>query len=141
MISLDRAQQLRAAGLGWTPQLHDFFAIPLPGLDDRVFVLGDMMAEFDHHQGEPVVTFNGSSEWALDSIISGEVVWLPNEAQLRHLIEQRLPATPGPRFTLTRDHDDYHCQLTATSAGLTFTAPTAEDAYAQALLHLLSLTA
>lgn len=139
MISLDRAQQLRTAGLSWTPQLHDFFAIPLPGLDNRVFVLGDMLAEFDYHQGEPVVTFNGSSEWALDYIVSGEVVWLPSEAQLRALIEQHLPATPGPRFTLTRGRDAYHCQLTATSVGLTFTAPTAEDAYAQALLHLLTL--
>lgn len=46
----------------------------------------------------PVLGFNGTTEWALDSIAQAEVVWLPRENQLRELLGQAfvaLEARPG----------------------------------------------
>ena len=87
MISLTLAQQLKAAGLVWHTNNYDFFAIPDRELDDRVFVLADMMAYTELVQGWPVVAFHGTAEWALDYILTREVVWMPTEEQLREALE------------------------------------------------------
>ena len=45
-----------------------------------------------------VIGFNGTTEWALDSLDQGDVVWLPREDQLRELLGDRfarLEALPG----------------------------------------------
>ena len=47
MISLKLAQQLKKAGLVWKASNHDFFAIPDRGMDERRFVIADMMANLD----------------------------------------------------------------------------------------------
>ena len=96
MISVELATVLRDGGLEWRPALYDIFFIPDRGLDDRVFVLSDMTVDVQHLAGGAAITFNGAVEWSLDSILHGEVVWLPTEAQLRALLGERLVA-------LTRD--------------------------------------
>lgn len=137
MISLALAQTLKTAGLHWTPQLHDFFALPLPGLDERVFVLGDMLADTEIQAGEAVVTFNGSSEWALDYVVTHAVVWLPSEGQLRKALEQRLYGGAQPAVQLACQPSMYTCTLQLASGEQAFQAESAEDAYGLALLHLL----
>ena len=55
-------------------------------LDDRVFVISHMVVELLQTPAGPLLAFNGTTEWALDSIEVDEVVWLPLEHQLRELL-------------------------------------------------------
>ena len=67
------------------------------------------------------------------------MVWLPTEGQLRGaLVSLLFPAEqPEGQLQLIRTPDGYAC-LTGSPAGtLTFSAPTAEETYALALLHWL----
>ena len=77
MISLEVARKLKDAGLVWRPKHHDFFGIPDRGMDDAVFVLSDVQVTIERIQGYEVVAFHGASEWALDSLIASEAIWLP----------------------------------------------------------------
>lgn len=138
MIPIPLAQQLKAAGLVWRTNNYDFFAIPERGLDDRVFVLADMMAYTELVQGWPVVAFHGTAEWALDYILTSEVVWMPTEEQLREALEAHLCDAGQPAaLSLSRETDGYRCTLDPDGAPAPFDAPTAGEAYALALLNLL----
>lgn len=134
MIPITLAQQLKAAGLVWRTNNYDFFAIPDRGLDDRVFVLADMMAYTELVQGWPVVAFQGTAEWALDYILTSEVVWVPTEEQLREALAAQLPAG---HLSLTHLADGYRCEIAPDGRPLPFDAPTAGEAYGRALLHVL----
>lgn len=139
MIPLPLAQQLKAAGLVWRTNNYDFFAIPDRGLDDRVFVLADMMAYTELVQGWPVVAFHGTAEWALDYILTSEVVWMPTEEQLREALAAELQATGSPVvMTLAYDGVGYRCTIGSGDGSRVFDAPTAGEGYGQALLHLLN---
>lgn len=83
MIDRDLAERLRDAGLRWEPLAGDRFLIPVPDLQDEVFVVSDMTIETQAVPGGHVIKFNGTTEWALDSIDAATVVWLPREDQLR----------------------------------------------------------
>jgi hypothetical protein len=95
MLSLSTARRLRAAGLTWTPGLHDFFTIPERGMDDRVFVISDVSVDIELLQGRSIVTLT-DFEWALDYTVILETVWLPTEEQLRRQLEQRLAMARRP---------------------------------------------
>jgi hypothetical protein len=98
VISLDLAHRLRDAGLPWRPALGDRFVVPDREMDDQVFVVSDMVVEVHELPTGPLLRFNGTTEWALDSIEQHEVVWLPREEQLRELLGEAfraLEATPG----------------------------------------------
>ena len=61
--------------------------VPDRDLDDQVFVLSDMVIEQqDVPGGPPILAFNGTTEWALDSLEAHDAVWLPREDQLRDLL-------------------------------------------------------
>ncbi len=130
--SVELARRLRDAGLGWEPTAGDRFHIPDRGLDDRVWSIADMVIEGrDDILGRRELAFNGSVEWALDSIFEHEVVWLPTEGQLRTLLDDQFIA-------LTRDDDDgYACVVRIDEVPTTFVAGTAADAYATGLLATL----
>ncbi|MEJ7707580.1 MAG: pilus assembly protein CpaE [Nocardioidaceae bacterium] len=98
MITTDLARRLRAAGVQWTPAPGDRFMIPDRDFDDEVFLVSDMVVEVQDLPTGRLLRFNGTTEWALDSIEDDEVIWLPREDQLRALLGQnfvRLDATPG----------------------------------------------
>ncbi len=86
MLDLDLAQQLRAAGLPWEPAPGDRFVLPLPDMQDEVFILSNVIAEVHQFEHGNVIGFNGTTEWALDSVEQDGVVWLPREEQLRELL-------------------------------------------------------
>jgi hypothetical protein len=87
VITRDLASQLRDAGLVWTPRKGDRFAVPDRDLDDEVFVISDMVIEnLRLPQGQQLLAFNGTTEWALDSLEAADAVWLPREDQLRELL-------------------------------------------------------
>jgi hypothetical protein len=138
MISLPLARQLKEAGLQWQPALYDFFAIPDRGMDERIFVISDLLATLEILQGQEVVAFQGASEWALDDLATGELVWLPREDQLRQALEAALLAEGRPELRLDSGIDGCRCTINYQNQKLTFRAGQAVDAYAAALLRLLA---
>jgi len=134
MISLTLARRLKSAGLIWKASNNDFFAIPDRGMDKRVFVLADMQAQLDLFRGWPVVTFHGTSEWALDYILTSEVVWMPREDQLHDAILSNLA---GSEITLDVNGDGCTCTIQKQEEIKRFSADSAADAYGSALLYIL----
>ncbi|HEX9027759.1 MAG TPA: hypothetical protein VF823_01210 [Anaerolineales bacterium] len=139
MISLATAQKLKAAGLNWAPALFDLFAIPDRSMDDKVFVISDMLVTVDILQGLQVVSFQGASEWALDSLVTADTVWLPSEAQLRQAVESGLLAAGRSELRLLSDLRGYICEFYLDEKVHSFEAGDASEAYASALLFLLEM--
>ena len=77
VISLDLARRLHVAGLAWSPRNGDRFWLPERELDQTVFIVSDMVVEVRDAPGGRVLAFNGTTEWALDSVEMHEAVWLP----------------------------------------------------------------
>jgi len=95
VITVELAKDLRAAGLRWNPETGDRFVIDKPGVDDDVYTVSEMTVERHDHPSGTILGFNGTTEWALDSVTAAESLWLPREDQLRELL--------GPSFVgLTR---------------------------------------
>ena len=129
MISVDLAVRLKAAGLAWSPRSGDRFHLPDRDLDDTVFVLSEMTIETADLPTGRVVKFNGTTEWALDSIEETEVVWLPHEGQLRELL--------GEAFVRLEPVGDGFAVETAGPTGGRYVDVDPERAYARALLASL----
>jgi hypothetical protein len=162
VIDVRLATRLKHAGLAWHPEPGDRFAIPQPDLLGQVFTLSDMTIEVHQRQGGAILGFNGTTEWALDSVQAADVVWLPAEHQLRELIG---PAFRGLQVVggefggdgASADGPDAGGELPGLRAAdgvpvsgdlqvladipgsgvRAFRAPVAEDAYALALLALI----
>ena len=95
MITIELARSLRDAGLRWHPETGDRFVIDKPGIDDDVYTVSEMTVERHDSPTGTILGFNGTTEWALDSVTASESLWLPREDQLRDLL--------GPSFIgLTR---------------------------------------
>jgi hypothetical protein len=131
VISIVQARALRDAGLEWLPAEGDRFIIPDRDLEDHVFSISEMTVEVHRFAEGKRISFNGAVEWALDSIMHSEVVWLPSEAQLRDRL--------GRAFeSLKRTDDGYECQIVVDGKSGIYTAKEPADAYAHALLDLLA---
>jgi hypothetical protein len=141
MINLELARKLKQNGLQWKPTLHDFFAIPDRGMDQRVFVISDMLANIEKLLGSQVVAFQGASEWALDYLVTSEAVWIPNDDQLRQNILERLPAGEDTMLGLNCTPSGCTCRLPHQGKSLDFPGETAGQSYGLALLHLLEASA
>jgi hypothetical protein len=101
VLSLELALALRDAGVVWHPAVGDAFVVPGREMDEQVFVLSDMVVQtMQPPDGPPILAFNGTTEWALDSLEAHEAVWLPREDQLRALLGssfvslERVPGSP-----------------------------------------------
>lgn len=130
MISIDLARQLRDAGLEWLPAEGDRFMIPDRDLEDHVFSISEMTVEIRRLADDTRISFNGSVEWALDSIMQTEVVWLPSETHLRDRLGRAFDA-------LRRTENAYACDIVVDGKRMTFPATDPATAYALALLELL----
>jgi len=137
MLSLSTAIQLKEAGLKWTPGLLDYFAIPERGMDEKVFVISDLLVTVEMLSGSQIVSFQGASEWALDYLVTSEAVWVPREDQLRQLLQDALLMQGNPGCRLISGLKGCTCTIELRGAKLEFTHPDASEAYAQALLTLL----
>lgn len=135
LIRLSLAKKLKEKGLSWIPRWYDFFAVP--AIEDRIFVLSDMMAEIQTQQGGTAITFNGAVEWSLDYVWQMEAIWLPTESQLRHLLQIYLAKECQPAVVLTCYPDQYVCQIQYQGQNFTFTGIEASDVYGEALLAIL----
>lgn len=132
MISTELAIELRNAGLEWVPSDGDKFAVPGRGLDDHVFSVSEMTIEVrELSGGRRRISFNGAVEWALDSIMQSEVVWLPSEEQLRDRLG-------GTFLSLESKDGAYTVETDFDGETETFQAADPSNAYGRALLELLS---
>ena len=133
MLDVLLAQQLRAAGLAWEPKPGDRFVLPLPDMRDEVFILSNVIADVHRFENGNVIGFNGTTEWALDSVEQDDVVWLPREEQLRDLL--------GAAF-VRLEHVTGGYAVTATAGDgedRRFVDIDAERAYARAVLARLQV--
>jgi hypothetical protein len=137
VISVQLAEELALAGLIWTPARGDHFVLPHRDMDEQVFVLSDMTIEVHRFPAGDVIGFNGTVEWALDSVERHEALWIPREDQLREQLGDRFAA-------LRREGDQFCCDLLADddvhpASGVRTAGrgTTPEEAYARALLELL----
>lgn len=134
MIDLALARRLRAAGLPWEPVSGDRFVIPDRGMDDEVFVVSQLTIDVHELPTGRLLRFNGTTEWALDSVEATEVVWLPHEGQLR--------AALGPAFRALERLGDgiegWAVDLVVGGERRREVDVDAERAYARALLVLLA---
>jgi len=130
VLSVTIARRLREAGLSWTPQRGDRFVVADRDMDDEVFVLSDMTIEVHRYPGGPVIGFNGTTEWALDSVDQQDALWIPAENQLREML--------GTAFFRLEKYDGTH-RVVFSLAGIekTVVAPSVADAYGLALLAVL----
>lgn len=130
MISHELAKQLHEAGLDWVPSEGDKFAIPGRNLDGEVFTVSGMTIEVQPVVGGKRIAFNGAVEWALDSIMQSEAIWLPSESQLRDRL--------GSTFRqLSHARQEYICLVSFEGTEHEFRGANPSDAYAKALLGLL----
>ncbi len=127
MITRELAETLAARGLAWEPASGDRFVVPDRDLDDEVFVVSGMSIEVAKLEFGAEMRFNGTVEWALDSIAQAEVIWLPREDQLRAALGERFvrleSVTGGYAVVLTGE--ERHVDIDV------------ERAYARALLSVL----
>jgi hypothetical protein len=137
MISLETARKLKIAGLTWKPKLHDFFAIPDRDMDDVTFVISDVQVTLDVLFGRQVVSFQGASEWALDSLVRDEAVWLPREDQLREALEATLSNERYPSIHLKSGVEDSRVSFEVDGQRRVFQSADASEAYAEGLAYML----
>jgi hypothetical protein len=130
MISLDLARQLHEAGLEWIPTEGDRFVLPDRDLDGRVFTISEMVVEVRRSPVGSLIAFNGTTEWALDSIEQATAIWLPRESQLRAALGDAM-------LSLARVDDGWRVTIRVGGALVERAAATADDAYGRALLASL----
>jgi hypothetical protein len=134
VISLELARRLRAAGLKWSPTSGDRFVVADRGMDGDVFVVSDMTVEVHNLPHGSVIGFNGTVEWALDSVNSDEAIWLPRETQLRELLG-------GTFRALERTAAGYRLHTVINGTEIVTEDADPEQAYGLALLRLLDAIA
>lgn len=131
MISTEMASALRDAGLVWHPRSGDRFQLDEPEFEADVFTVSEMTIEPRRYPTGSILAFNGTTEWALDSVALEDALWLPLEHQLRELLR-------GAFRSLRRLPDTHEVEIEVTGERFVFEHPEPADAYAQAVLQLLS---
>lgn len=145
MIDIDIARRLRDAGLAWEPADGDWFVVDNELLREEPFMLSSMVIErgISRH-GQSVFRFNGTTEWALDSVEQYEAVWIPREGQLRDALGdafrelRRETTVDGEVYVVQLDGSRQPAEADGPDSQREVRAPSAEDAYAGALLVLLT---
>lgn len=100
-------------------------------MDDDVFVVSELTIEVHEFPSGRILGFNGTTEWALDSISQERALWLPREDQLRMALGDRFRA-------LERSGSGWHVTVDMGDQVRRIVAEDAEDAYAYAVLELLA---
>lgn len=135
MISRELSIALRDAGLVWHPESGDRFQLDLPEqveaeIEADVFTLSEMTIEARRYPSGTILAFNGTTEWALDSVAFADAVWLPREDQLRELLRATFRS-------LTRLEDSFQVEIEVAGDRRRFEHPDVAEAYGLALLELI----
>jgi hypothetical protein len=95
VITVETARTLREAmeraGLEWAPESGDRFFVPDRDFEEP-FIVSEMVIEVHDLPSGRLIHFNGTTEWALDSLAADEVLWVPWEHQLRRMLGERFVA-------------------------------------------------
>ena len=136
MISRELAIALREAGLVWYPVSGDRFQLDLPDdvereIEAETYTVSEMTIEARCTPRGTDLAFNGTTEWALDSVELADAVWMPREDQLRELLR-------GTFRRLSRIADAFVVEVEIGSETLQYEHPDPAEAYGRALLELIS---
>lgn len=134
MISTPLARELHEAGLHWTPVSGDAFQVAGAEFEGDVFTVSDMTIEAHHYPTGTILGFNGTTEWALDSVSIDDAVWLPREEQLREMLSAAFVSLER------KDADlgvDYVVTVSVAGDAVSFVSEDAAESYGMALLALL----
>ena len=130
MISTGLARQLRDAGLRWKPASGDRFQIDRSEFDSEVFTVSELTVEAHEYSTGTVLGFNGTTEWALDSVDVADALWLPREDQLRDLLRAAFRS-------LQRHDEGYTVAIELDGDEREYVSVSAPEAYGLSLLALL----
>ena len=135
MISRELALALREASLTWHPESGDRFQLDLAEnveaeVEADVFTVSEMTIEARRYPTGTILAFNGTTEWALDSVALADAVWLPREDQLRELLRATFRS-------LTRLDDAFEVEVEVAGSRMRFEHPDVAEAYGLALLELI----
>ena len=135
MISRELALALRESGLTWHPESGDRFQLDLAEnveaeVEADVFTVSEMTIEARRYPTGTILAFNGTTEWALDSVALADAVWLPREDQLRELLRATFRS-------LTRLDDAFEVEVEVAGSRMRFEHPDVAEAYGLALLELI----
>ncbi|GAA2089991.1 hypothetical protein GCM10009840_31080 [Pseudolysinimonas kribbensis] len=145
MISTDLARSLRESGLHWAPVSGDVFQLA-PGsgagedgeLEGDLFTVSDMTIEAHVYPTGTILGFNGTTEWALDSVALEDALWLPREDQLR----DRLQSTFRGLDRIEAPHGiEYRVRVERAGGEHVYVSDDPAEAYALALLDLIRASA
>ena len=100
MITVELSRSLNQGGVLWEPAPGDRFTIDQPNVVGEVFWISHLTIDVHTFKGQPLLGFNGTTEWALDSVTLDTALWMPREDQLRDLIGERL-------VSLSREEDQW----------------------------------
>ncbi len=115
----------------WHPAAGDRFQFLTQDMDatgTELFTVSDMTIEAHRYSTGTVLGFNGTTEWALDSVAIEDALWFPREDQLREALRGT--------FTSLERRDDGRWRVLTVFRGerREHVADTAEDAYGLAVL-------
>jgi hypothetical protein len=131
VIPRELAARLRDAGLRWHPHAGDQFQLAATDMESTgadVFTVSDMTIEAHEFPSGTVLGFNGTTEWALDSVAVGDALWFPREDQLREALKATF-------VRLERSGDGWAVTTRFRGDEARFEAPEADEAYGLALLE------
>ncbi|MDY0891985.1 pilus assembly protein CpaE [Frigoribacterium sp. CFBP9030] len=146
MLDVTLARRLHDAGLRWHPTTGDRFVIDRGEFVGDVFTISEMTIEAHEYPTGTVLGFNGTTEWALDSVAADQSLWLPREDQLRALLARsfrsltRASSADGDGDAHVDEADPtaerivYEVRVDSSGGERVFRAADPEDAYAAALL-------
>ncbi|MDY0946632.1 pilus assembly protein CpaE [Frigoribacterium sp. CFBP9039] len=146
MLDVTLARRLHDAGLRWHPTTGDRFVIDRGEFVGDVFTISEMTIEAHEYPTGTVLGFNGTTEWALDSVAADQSLWLPREDQLRALLARSFRSLTrassadgdgdahGDEAGPTAERIVYEVRVDSSGGERVFRAADPEDAYAAALL-------
>lgn len=138
MITLETARALRVAmeraEVEWLPSPGDRFLVPDRDFDEP-FIVSEMVIEVRELPSGRLIRFNGTTEWALDSVPADEVLWVPWEHQLRALLGERFASME--RVPMDRELGEMAAYAVVLTDGSRHVDVDPERAYAHAVLAVL----
>jgi len=130
VITVELARAVVDAGVLWQPAAGDRFVIDAELLTSDVFWISDLTVEVHTYRGQSLLGFNGTTEWALDSVAIHDAVWLPREDQLRELLRATFRG-------LRRLPDAFEVEVQLGGETRRYEHPDASEAYGMALLEFI----
>jgi len=132
MISTSLARALADSGLAWHPVSGDRFIVDRPEVDGDIFTVSEMTVEAHDYPTGTILGFNGTTEWALDSVDVSDALWLPREDQLRSLLSDHF------RSLRREEEFEYVVVIDRGDGEEEYFGITADDAYGRALLAYIT---